>query len=156
MMIDFMASLFLGIFWLQETGHAQEFQPSFEEKGVSELLRLEEKLLPELNAFIAKKEDYLKELDKIIHQTETLKKSSSASVQSYLGTPMNQYFLIKRFIDDWGTLNDYLHSDTSTHDLLSQIKQKEDAIPTKAKLNERLRDREDSHDVDPEGYRVSL
>lgn len=44
----------------------------------------------------------------------------------------------------------------SVSDLLSQIKQKEDAIPTKAKLNERLRDREDTHDVDPEGYRVSL
>ena len=113
-MINFMI-LSLGLFWLQETVQAQDFQPSVQENAFSELLRLEEKLLPELDAFVAKKEDYLKELDKIIHQTEILKKPSIKSVQSFLGTPLNQYFLIKRFIDNWGTLDDYLQSDTSTH-----------------------------------------
>ncbi|CAH3116678.1 unnamed protein product [Pocillopora meandrina] len=154
-MINFM-TLFLGLFWLQETVQAQDFQPPVQENAFSELLRLEENLLPELDAFVAKKEDYLKELDKIIHQTEILTKPSSKSVQSFLGTPLNQYFLIKRFIDNWGTLDDYLQSDTSTHDLLSQIKLKKDAIPAKAKLNERLRVLEDTHNIDPEGYRVSL
>nr|XP_058943261.1 prolyl 4-hydroxylase subunit alpha-1-like [Pocillopora verrucosa] len=154
-MINFMI-LFLGLFWLQETVQAQDFQPPVQENAFSELLRLEEKLLPELDAFVAKKEDYLKELHKIIHQMEILKKPSNKSVQSFLGTPLNQYFLIKRFIDNWGTLDDYLQSDTSTHDLLSQIKLKKDAIPAKAKLNERLRVLEDTHNIDPEGYRVSL
>ncbi|RMX41486.1 hypothetical protein pdam_00012273 [Pocillopora damicornis] len=155
MMINFMI-LFLGLFWLQETVQAQDFQPPVQENAFSELLRLEEKLLPELDAFVAKKEDYLKELDKIIHQTEILKKPSIKSVQSFLGTPLNQYFLIKRFIDNWGTLDDYLQSDISTHDFVSQIKLKKDAIPAKAKLNERLRVLEDTHNIDPEGYRVSL
>lgn len=154
-MINFMI-LFLGLFWLQETVQAQDFQPPVQENAFSELLRLEEKLLPELDAFVAKKEDYLKELDKIIHQTEILKKPSIKSVQSFLGTPLNQYFLIKRFIDNWGTLDDYLQSDISTHDFVSQIKLKKDAIPAKAKLNERLRVLEDTHNIDPEGYRVSL
>ena len=44
----------------------------------------------------------------------------------------------------------------SVSDLLSQIKLKKDAIPAKAKLNERLRVLEDTHNIDPEGYRVSL
>ena len=92
-MINFMI-LFLGLFWLQETAQAQDFQPPVQENAFSELLRLEEKLLPELDAFVAKKEDYLKELDKIIHQTEILKKPSNKSVQSFLGTPLNQYFLL--------------------------------------------------------------
>ena len=44
----------------------------------------------------------------------------------------------------------------SVSDFLSQIKLKKDAIPAKAKLNERLRVLEDTHNIDPEGYRVSL
>ena len=44
----------------------------------------------------------------------------------------------------------------SVSDFLSQIKLKKDAIPAKAKLNERLRFLEDTHNIDPEGYRVSL
>ena len=44
----------------------------------------------------------------------------------------------------------------SVSDFLSQIKLEKDAIPAKAKLNERLRVLEDTHKIDPEGYRVSL
>lgn len=69
--------------------------------------------MPALDEFITNKEEHLKELERMISQTETVKTLSSESVEGYLGSPLNQYFTIKRFIDDWGTLTELLDSDTS-------------------------------------------
>ena len=111
-MIHFKVFLFLGSLSLLETAHAEDFS-TVQEKVVA-LHRIEERLLPELDAFIVKKGGYLKELVMMINQTATLKEMTRESVQSHLGSPLNQYFLIKRFTDDWGTLEDYLNSDTSS------------------------------------------
>lgn len=100
----------LVIFSLQQT-RAQDFTPTPE--NVNALQKLGERLLPALDEFIANKEEHLKELETMISQTEAVKTLSSESVEGYLGTPLNQYFTIKRFIDDWGTLTELLDSDSS-------------------------------------------
>jgi len=69
--------------------------------------------LPALDDFITNKEEHLKELRRLISQTETVKALSRENVEGCLGTPLNQYFTIKRFIEDWGTLTELLDSDNS-------------------------------------------
>lgn len=100
----------LVIFSLQRTC-AQEFILTREK--VNSLQNLEERLLPALDDFITNKEEHLKELRRLISQTETVKALSRENVEGYLGTPLNQYFTIKRFIEDWGTLTELLDSDNS-------------------------------------------
>lgn len=100
----------LMIFSLQQS-RAQDF--TLTRENVNALQQLEEQLLPALDEFITNKEEHLKELERMISQTETVKTLSSESVEGYLGSPLNQYFTIKRFIDDWGTLTELLDSDTS-------------------------------------------
>lgn len=106
----FMSFSALMIFSLQQS-RAQNF--TFTRENVNALQQLEEQLLPALDEFITNKEEHLKELERMISQTETVKTLSSESVEGYLGSPLNQYFTIKRFIDDWGTLTELLDSDTS-------------------------------------------
>lgn len=100
----------LVIFSLQRTC-AQEFALTREK--VNSLQNFEERLLPALDDFITNKEEHLEELRRMISQTETVKTLSSENVEGYLGTPLNQYFTIKRFIEDWGTLTELLDSDNS-------------------------------------------
>lgn len=100
----------LMIFSLQQS-RAQDF--TLTRENVNALQQFEEQLLPALDEFITNKEEHLKELERMISQTETVKTLSSESVEGYLGSPLNQYFTIKRFIDDWGTLTELLDSDTS-------------------------------------------
>lgn len=106
----FMSFSALVIFSLQRTC-AQEFALTREK--VNSLQNFEERLLPALDDFITNKEEHLKELRRMISQTETVKTLSSENVEGYLGTPLNQYFTIKRFIEDWGTLTELLDSDNS-------------------------------------------
>lgn len=106
----FMSFSALMIFSLQQS-RAQNF--TLTRENVNALQQLEEQLLPALDEFITNKEEHLKELERMISQTETVKTLSSESVEGYLGSPLNQYFTIKRFIDDWGTLTELLDSDTS-------------------------------------------
>ena len=100
----------LMIFSLQQS-RAQDF--TLTRENVNALQQFEEQLLPALDEFFTNKEEHLKELERMISQTETVKTLSSESVEGYLGSPLNQYFTIKRFIDDWGTLTELLDSDTS-------------------------------------------
>ena len=109
-MIYFTSFSALVIFSLQQSS-AQDF--TLTRENVNELQKLDERLLTALDEFITNKEEHLKELEKIISQMETVKTLSSDSVEGYLGTPLNQYFTIKRFIDDWGTLTELLDSDSS-------------------------------------------
>lgn len=106
----FMSFSALMIFSLHQS-RAQNF--TLTRENVNALQQLEEQLLPALDEFITNKEEHLKELERMISQTETVKTLSSGSVEGYLGSPLNQYFTIKRFIDDWGTLTELLDSDTS-------------------------------------------
>lgn len=106
----FMSFSALMIFSLHQS-RAQNF--TLTRENVNALQQLEEQLLPALDEFITNKEEHLKELERMISQTETVKTLSSESVEGYLGSPLNQYFTIKRFIDDWGTLTELLDSDTS-------------------------------------------
>lgn len=106
----FMSFSALMIFSLQQS-RAQNF--TLTRENVNALQQLEEQLLPALDEFITNKEEHLKELERMISQTETVKTLSSESVEGYLGSPLNQYFTIKRFIDDWGTLTELLDSDSS-------------------------------------------
>lgn len=116
-----MRFLLLAIFSLQQT-YAEDFTPVRE--NVMALQSLEERLLPELEAFIVKKEDLLKELEKMINQTAASKElTRESSVEGYLGTPQNQYFLIKRFVDNWGTFEDLLNSDNSTNGKFVSVSQ---------------------------------
>ena len=101
----------LVIFSLQHNAHAKDF--TLTRENVIALQKLEERLLPALDEFITDKEEHLKELESTISQTETVKTLSSETVERYLGTPVNQYFTIKRFIHDWGTLTELLDSDSS-------------------------------------------
>lgn len=112
-MSHFIKFLLLMIFSLQQLVYAKEFTPV--QENVVALQTREGRLLPELETFIANKEDHLKELERMINQTATVKALASESVEGYLGNPLNQYSLIKRFIDDWGTLADLLNSDSSTN-----------------------------------------
>ena len=112
-MNHFTRFVLLVIISLQQT-YTKEFTPIRE--NVLALHELEELLLPKLDTFIANKENHLKELERMINQTAAVKEmQASDGVEGYLGSPLNQYFLIKRFIDDWGTLGDLLHSDSSTN-----------------------------------------
>lgn len=106
----FMSFSALMIFSLQQS-RAQNF--TLTRENVNALQQLEEQLLPALDEFITNKEEHLKELERMISQTETVKTLSSESVEGYLGSPLNQYFTIKRFIDDWGTLTELLDSYSS-------------------------------------------
>lgn len=106
----FMSFSALMIFSLHQS-RAQNF--TLTRENVNALQQLEEQLLPALDEFITNKEEHLKELERMISQTETVKTLSSESVEGYLGSPLNQYFTIKRFIDDWGTLTELLDSDSS-------------------------------------------
>lgn len=106
----FMSFSALVIFSLQRTC-AQEFILTREK--VNSLQNLEERLLPALDDFITNKEEHLKELRRMISQTETVKVLSRENVEGFLGTPLNQYFTIKRFVEDWGTLTELLDSDSS-------------------------------------------
>ena len=106
----FMSFSALVIFSLQRTC-AQEFILTREK--VNSLQNLEERLLPALDDFITDKEEHLKELRRMISQTETVKTLSRENVEGFLGTPLNQYLTIKRFVEDWGTLTELLDSDSS-------------------------------------------
>ena len=107
----FMSFSALVIFSLQQSS-AQDF--TLTRENVNALQKLEERLLLALDKFITNKEEHLKELERMISQTETVKTLCSESVEGYLGSPLNQYFTIKRFIDDWGTLTELLDSDSSS------------------------------------------
>lgn len=109
-MIYFISFSALVIFSLPQS-RGQDF--TLTRENVNALQKLEERLLPALDEFITNKEENLKELERMISQTETVKTLSSESIESYLGTPLNQYFTIKRFIDDWGTLTELMDSDSS-------------------------------------------
>ncbi|XP_020617688.1 uncharacterized protein LOC110055649 [Orbicella faveolata] len=152
-MIYFISFSALVIFSLPQS-RGQDF--TLTRENVNALQKLEERLLPALDEFITNKEENLKELERMISQTETVKTLSSESIESYLGTPLNQYFTIKRFIDDWGTLTELMDSDSSNKNLLSQIRKEENVLPGQAELNNALWDLEKSSGIDPEGYRVFL
>lgn len=109
-MIYFISFSALVIFSLPQS-RGQDF--TLTRENVNALQKLEERLLPALDEFITNKEENLKELERMISQMEAVKKLSSESIESYLGTPLNQYFTIKRFIDDWGTLTELMDSDSS-------------------------------------------
>ncbi|XP_029201167.1 prolyl 4-hydroxylase subunit alpha-2-like [Acropora millepora] len=134
---------------------ALELSPS-REWDASALKKLENRLLPVLDTFISEKEDYLKELEDVLRRTSALRKMSASEVGKYLGNPLNQYFVVKRFVEDWGRLEDYMKSDNSSQDLLTQIMKEKNQIPSKDILNKSLRDLEKSKGIDPENYRVML
>ena len=90
----------------------QEFSPT--QQDVIELHKIEQRLLPSLNAFISEREAHLKELEDVLGKTAALRATSGQDIGEYLGNPLNQFHIVKRFVDDWGKLADYLHSDTST------------------------------------------
>ena len=90
----------------------QEF--SVTQQDVIELHKIEQRLLPSLNAFISEREAHLKELEDVLVKTAALRATSGQDIGEYLGNPLNQFHIVKRFVDDWGKLADYLHSDTST------------------------------------------
>ena len=92
---------------------ALELSPS-REWDASALKKLENRLLPVLDTFISEKEDYLKELEDVLRRTSALRKMSASEVGKYLGNPLNQYFVVKRFVEDWGRLEDYMKSDNSS------------------------------------------
>ena len=85
---------------------AREFSPTA-------LYKLEEGLLPALNRFISQKEEHLKEIEEALSRTSVLKTLSGDEVGEYLGNPLNQFHVVKRFVDDWGRLEEYLNSDSS-------------------------------------------
>ena len=133
-------SAVLVIFTLQES-RALDF--TLNQENVKGLQKVEERLLPALDEFITNKEEHLKELEKIISQTATVKTLSSESVEGYLGTPLNQYFTIKRFVDDWGTLTELLDSDSSNKGEfvtkgLSQKQIMTDAVSKKLVMTEKM------------------
>ncbi|XP_067027793.1 uncharacterized protein [Acropora muricata] len=134
---------------------ALELSPS-RESDISALKKLEDRLLPVLDTFISEKEDHLKELEDVLRRTSALRKMSALEVGKYLGNPLNQYFVVKRFVEDWGRLEDYMKSDNSSQDLLTQIMKEKNQIPSKDILNKSLRDLEKSKGIDPENYRVML
>lgn len=90
-----------------------ELSPS-REWDISALKKLEDRLLPVLDTFISEKEDHLKELEDVLRRTSALRKMSTSEVGKYLGNPLNQYFVVKRFVEDWGRLEDYMKSDNSS------------------------------------------
>ena len=92
---------------------ALELSPS-REWDASALKKLEDRLLPVLDTFISEKEDHLKELEDVLRRTSALRKMSASEVGKYLGNPLNQYFVVKRFVEDWGRLEDYMKSDNSS------------------------------------------
>ncbi|XP_068676376.1 prolyl 4-hydroxylase subunit alpha-2-like [Montipora foliosa] len=134
---------------------AHEFSSSHV-PDVSALYRIEEGLLPVLDTFISRREEYLRELEKVLQRTSALRKMSASEIGEYLANPLNQYFVVKRFVEDWGRLEDYVNSDSTSDDLISQVKKEQNQIPGKDELNKSLRDLEKSSGIDPEGYRVIL
>lgn len=90
-----------------------ELNPSHD-SDISALQKLEGRLLPVLDTFISEKEDHLKELEGVLRRTSALRKMSASEIGKYLGNPLNQYFVVKRFVEDWGRLEDYIKSDSSS------------------------------------------
>lgn len=85
---------------------AREFSPSA-------LHKLEERLLPALNTFISEREEHLKHIKDALDRTSVLKTLFGDEIGEYLGNPLNQFHVVKRFVDDWGRLEEYLNSDGS-------------------------------------------
>ena len=104
-------SVLLVIFSLQQT-RAREFSATNED--VTALYKLEERLLPALDTFISEREDHLKEIEKALNRTAVLKMLSGDEIGEYLGSPLNQFHIVKRFVDDWRKYDKYLSSDSST------------------------------------------
>lgn len=102
-------SLLLIISLCQVNG--QEF--GSKKQDITSLYKLEERLLPALDAFIFNRESHLKELEDVVRKTSDLRAMSGEGFGEYLGNPLNQFHVVKGFIDDWGNLDDYLKSDTS-------------------------------------------
>ena len=92
---------------------AHEFSSSHV-PDVSALYRIEEGLLPVLDTFISRREEYLRELEKVLQRTSALRKMSASEIGEYLANPLNQYFVVKRFVEDWGRLEDYMNSDSTS------------------------------------------
>ena len=103
-------STLLLILSLQQT-RARDF--SAPNKDVTALYKLEERLLPALNTFISERQDYLKEIEEALNRTAVLKTLSGDEIGEYLGNPLNQFHIVKRFVDDWGKYEEYLSSDSS-------------------------------------------
>ena len=87
---------------------------SAREFSLTALYKLEERLLPALNRFISQKQEHLKEIKGALNRTAVLKTLSGDEIGEYLGNPLNQFHVVKRFVDDWGRLEEYLNSDSST------------------------------------------
>ena len=105
-MVSFASVLFLIMSTLFMVASGREFSPTA-------LYKLEERLLPALNRFISQKEEHLKEIEEALNRTSVLKTLSGDEVGEYLGNPLNQFHVVKRFVDDWGRLEEYLNSDSS-------------------------------------------
>lgn len=106
-MVSFASVLLLMISTLFMVASAREFSPTA-------LYKLEERLLPALNRFISQKQEHLKEIEGALNRTAVLKTLSGDEIGEYLGNPLNQFHVVKRFVDDWGRLEEYLNSDSST------------------------------------------
>lgn len=106
-MVSFASVLLLMISTLFMVASAREFSPTA-------LYKLEERLLPALNRYISQKEEHLKEIEEALNRTSVLKTLSGDEVGEYLGNPLNQFHVVKRFVDDWGRLEEYLNSDSPT------------------------------------------
>lgn len=102
----------LNVIFSVHQARAQEFSAT--QQDVIELHKIEERLLPFLDAFISEREAHLKELEGVLSKTAASRATSGQDIGEYLGNPLNQFHIVKRFVDDWGKLADYLHSDTST------------------------------------------
>ena len=92
--------------------NGQEF--GSKNQDITSLYKLEERFLPALDAFIFNRESHLKELEDVVRKMSALRAVSGQDFGEYLGNPLNQFHVVKRFIDDWGNLDNYLKSDTST------------------------------------------
>ena len=104
--------IFQLVIFLVHQVHAQEFSAAHQD--LIKLHKIEERLLPFLNTFISEREAHLKELEDVLSKTAAVRAMSGQDMGEYLGNPLNQFHVVKRFVDDWGRLADYLNSDTST------------------------------------------
>ena len=102
----------------------QDFGPIDADIDVTALYKLEERMLPALDAFISAREDHLKELEYTLSKSASSRVLSREDIGEYLGNPLNQFHVVKRFVDEWGQLDEYLNSDSSTDgkfDFVSQL-----------------------------------
>jgi len=94
--------------------HTQDIYFSATHEEVTALYKTEERLFSALDAFISEKEEHLKELENVLSKMATSRALSGEDIGEFLGNPLNQFHVVKRFVDDWGKLGEYLFSDRST------------------------------------------